>query len=144
MCIRGPGVAAAKAPWQSPGKPPCMLPTEGAGGHSRVPNIHLQAGLLPNQVPNGLGHLPNSVILLIPGPRHVARAAEPRHNSPISGLGMPSPEIFYLLRSSAVPELSYEFLTANENLVRGPVALNLRGPSGGYYTQTLSTVVPIL
>jgi hypothetical protein len=45
-----PGAAAARAPWQSPGKPPCTLPTEGAGGHSRVPNVHLQAGLLPNQV----------------------------------------------------------------------------------------------
>ena len=33
-----------------PGKPLCTLPTHGAGGHSRAPNVHLQAGLLPNQV----------------------------------------------------------------------------------------------
>src|SRR5271156_3518448 len=44
------GVAAARVPWQSPGKPPCTLPTEAQGGHSRVPNVHLQAGLVPNQV----------------------------------------------------------------------------------------------
>jgi hypothetical protein len=41
---------AARVPWQSPGKPLCTLPTEGAGGRSRVPNVHLQAGLLSNQV----------------------------------------------------------------------------------------------
>src|SRR5271156_4628524 len=28
----GPGAAAARAPWQSPGKPLCTLPTEGVGG----------------------------------------------------------------------------------------------------------------
>ena len=33
-----PGPATARVPWQS------------AGGHSLVPNVHLQAGLLPNQV----------------------------------------------------------------------------------------------
>jgi hypothetical protein len=60
------------------------------------------------------------------------------------GLACLAQKYFYLLRSSAVPELSYEFLTVNESLVRGPVALNLRGPFETYYIQTLSTVVPIL
>jgi hypothetical protein len=36
------GAAAARVPWQAPAAP--------AQGHSRVPNVHLQAGLLPNQV----------------------------------------------------------------------------------------------
>ena len=39
----GLGAAAARASWQAPVAP-------GAEGHSRVPNVHLHAGLLPNQV----------------------------------------------------------------------------------------------
>src|SRR5579871_3342960 len=35
---------------ESPGKPPCTLPTEGAGSNSRALNVHLQAGLLPSKV----------------------------------------------------------------------------------------------
>ena len=38
---------------------------------------------------------------LIPGTRHVARAAEPRHNSLISGLGAPSPDHKVFIREAA-------------------------------------------